>query len=288
VNPLRYLDASRGGLALVVAVGHLAQIYDPAAHPAYGWLAYAAVLGFFAISGFVIAKSLKAHDWRQFAIRRADRLLPPFLFSVALCAVLWALAPLVFTTSSHALNGTARAAFSMDGLLPTLLFLNGFAGPTLDSNGPLWSLSYEVWYYAIAALAVYRQRAIAVLLLVVLTILQPWFAIKGLAFVAGFVAGWRGAERPSRQAGGLLAISGSFSYTLYLTHFPILLFCYGAGVPMLMAAAIAFGFAALVGPRLERVRVSRLVHHEYPSPTKPLTDSGVPMTLSINGVVVRS
>lgn len=279
---LRHLDAWRGALALTVATAHLAQVYDPHATPALGTLAQVSVLGFFAISGLLIAQSLKAHDWRTFALRRIDRLLPPFLCSLLLCGVLWALAPLVFPSGTRAIASTARAGFSMDGLLPTILFLNGFVGPTLDSNGPLWSLSYEVWYYVIAALMAYRQRFAGIAVLLTLAGLQPWFAFKGLVFAAGFLIGWFGRERAGATEASPLAWIARFSYTFYLTHFPILLFCYGAGAPMAIAAVAAFGFAALVGPRLEKVRIMR--HHITSKPTTPFTTSGVPVNLNMSGV----
>jgi hypothetical protein len=55
----------------------------------------------------------------------------------------------------------------------------------------------------------------------------------------------------------------SFSYTLYVLHFPILLFGYGvletaAGVSYISAfgsLAIAIGISALIGPRLERIKI---------------------------------
>jgi len=37
----------------------------------------------------------------------------------------------------------------------TLLFQNGFHSATPISNGPLWSLSIEIWYYLIAAISVF-------------------------------------------------------------------------------------------------------------------------------------
>lgn len=196
-----------------------------------------------------------------------------------------------------------------------MFFLSNFFGPALSSNGPLWSLTYEVWYYALAclfsmALLGRREGWIGFPLLVLLAALDIWFAILGLIWLSGFCISILHAKdslpklpkipislvpiallvavfmvpdsllgkvsllfrlafgcwmvlhmayilnRVNTPVIRLLAWSGSFSYTLYVFHFPILLFFYGLYEG---GGFLVFGFvlvlSALIGPFLEKLRL---------------------------------
>lgn len=302
----RYFDAWRGGSALAVAVVHAVGMYVP--HPSRLWdlLGGAAVMAFFCLSGFFIGKSLEKDGWRRFAAARVNRLLPPFLFCMALVLCLWAIAPLLFVTGSREIaSGLSRPSFSLEGFWPTLLMVNGFGGPTLSANGPLWSLSYEVWYYIVAALVMFRKPIWGAAIGVVLTVLHPIWAMLGGLWVAAL---WFSTEHdrpvpailrlplwigPALTAGAALLAPASasrltllafelafgvwmlshmlrvlrgaaptvpvlpraapFSYTLYVTHFPIMLFLSGCGAPLPVALSAALLFAAVVGTSLERM-----------------------------------
>lgn len=298
-----YLDAWRGGAALIVLVGHSFQIYSLNPHPVWGALAAAAVMAFFALSGFLIGKSTQSGDWRKFTVARANRILPPFLFSLALVSVLYWVAPFAFVTGTHALpEATARPSYSLEGLLPTLFLMNGFVGQTVSANGPLWSLTFEVWYYAIAAFAVFGRRPAALAFALILTVLEPSFAILGSVWFLGYLLAW-GVRLPigrplwaapalamvaifvapenyvgyltlifevlfgvcfvghiARVLDGdpiripLLSYTAKFSYTLYVTHFPLLLFGYGMGQSWAASAIVALAFAAFIGTYLEKLR----------------------------------
>lgn len=206
IQPLhsQYFDMWRGISAAVVVIGHIFQTFS-SEFPAvlrllFGSLAGAAVMAFFALSGFFIHKSLArcssdSVNWRLFVRARVERILLPFLACLALAIVLWLVAPLFFASGSREfVAATAeRTGYSLSGLWQTAIFLNGFAGDTLSSNGPLWSLSFEVWYYALACLflmALTSQRVgwIAVPILIGLTLLNHWFFILGLIWLGGFFA----------------------------------------------------------------------------------------------------
>jgi peptidoglycan/LPS O-acetylase OafA/YrhL len=192
-----YFDACRGASALAVLFAHAVQLFRPAHATIISCFAGAAVMAFFVLSGFFIHKSLarvyQTRDWGSYVRGRCNRILPPFGACIALTLVLWLTAPILFESGTRAITApSVRTEFSLEGLWETLAFLNPFVGTTLSANGPLWSLSYEVWYYALAALfalAVAGRRAgwVWLPLLIVLSTLQPWFAVYGGLWACGFL-----------------------------------------------------------------------------------------------------
>lgn len=146
-----YFDMWRGGSALVVATAHAYQIFGSKNYATFdrffSAIAAAAVMAFFALSGFFIHKSLtrcydgQRLDWQSYFIARFDRILPPFIFSLVLTVFLWILSPHFFISGTHDfVTETNRSGYYLDGLWRTALFLNNFLGPAISSNGPLWSL----------------------------------------------------------------------------------------------------------------------------------------------------
>ncbi|MCT7951896.1 acyltransferase [Ancylothrix sp. C2] len=103
-----------------------------------------AVMLFFLISGFVIYLSThqKNLDFRSFCVRRFRRIYFPFLLSILLSIIIFYF------------NGNLAEKFSWQELIGNLLLLQDFGrvkpgnwfSPFLG-NLPLWSLSYEWWFY---------------------------------------------------------------------------------------------------------------------------------------------
>jgi len=155
------LESLRGISAIVVLFSHCFQAFiAPFDTSIYSWirlLGQAAVMIFFALSGYLIGYSIQhnIHQHGQFnlhhyARQRGRRILPPFLFAMGLTLVLYLLAPLLFTSHTHAFQHSfgmmIRTDYSIDMMefVGSLLFLNGFVTPTVSANAALWSLSYEV------------------------------------------------------------------------------------------------------------------------------------------------
>lgn len=296
----KYLDAWRGGSAIAVLAGHSFEVFQVNPSPIWSAAATGAVMVFFVLSGFLIRKSLDScmgkNDPARFVAARVNRIVFPFLFAIALTVALWAIAPLVFVTGSRSFAvPTARTEFSLQYLPSTLLFLNGFFGGTLSADGPLWSLSCEVWYYAIALLLTLRRwRWLGVVVAAVLTWRSIGFAILGSTWALGFflpkmpkwlmllpIAGlavllamptsepalyaWEVsagiafaahlANLPEDPPLTWIHPTATWSYTLYVIHFPLLLFAYGTiGVNWLVPFAIV-AVAAVVGPRIEKIKL---------------------------------
>ncbi|MEI0850062.1 acyltransferase family protein [Pseudomonas aeruginosa] len=307
------LDSLRGLSAILVLVAHSFQIFvAPVNSSMYGMLgliAQASVMLFFALSGFLITKSITNNyshgfDVKKYCADRINRIIPPLLVSLAICIALWYMAPFAFPNGTRDFIYTsdfmAREGFYIDleSIIGTLFFLNGFIVKNISANAPLWSLPYEVWYYVAAGIVVsIRGKAgliISAILMMLLGVLSKTFFLYSIVWFSGAaacIAHNKGANdralssvilytfssiaavigayylykftrvsSPSqidmriialynasigiafssfifRIAAGKSAFikyfSGTarFSYTLYVIHFPILLFAYGASQP---------------------------------------------------------
>jgi len=123
-------------------------------------LGHQAVLVFFVLSGFFISRSVldsfsKARwSWRVFLVNRLTRLLLVLLPGLALCAI-WdhigmqlPSAAAFYYRGIPTLNTEPIAAHSSVNIfLGNLFFLQSIHFPPFGSDMPLWSLSYEFWYY---------------------------------------------------------------------------------------------------------------------------------------------
>ena len=169
------LDAARAFAALAVLLGHLRNLFlvdfgmarskGPIVQVVYllSGFGHFAVVIFFVLSGYLITGSIvKQHEkgnwsWGSYALNRLVR-----LYVVLVPALL--LGALIDQIGFHAFGnrgpyaGQDYAHMFVQPLAETsgfgvglgnALFLQGIACPTFGTNGPLWSLSYEFWYYAL-------------------------------------------------------------------------------------------------------------------------------------------
>ena len=158
-----------------------------------------AVIVFFVLSGFLISSTvIRSHvlgkwSWRDYAINRATRLyvvLVPGLF----LGFFWdRLGSWLFAAQgiyTHSLSDLGPAVplknLTLGTLLGNLLFLQTILCETLGSNGPLWSLANEFWYYVLfpvalgAGLAWARRRFLVAIPLTCLAILIGIFLGRGI------------------------------------------------------------------------------------------------------------
>lgn len=138
---------------------------------------HAAVMVFFVLSGFLVGGSALAaiedgrFTWRRYLLQRGTRLWIVLLPALALTA-LWDRAGLLVvahpqTLAAHAHTVAVGAhAWTVEGHGPmafvgnALFFMNVLV-PTFGTNGSLWSLANEFWYYILfplAAIAVIERR----------------------------------------------------------------------------------------------------------------------------------
>jgi peptidoglycan/LPS O-acetylase OafA/YrhL len=145
------LDGLRGiAIALVIAFHAL--------HFSFGWIG---VDLFFVLSGYLVTAILRrdrGNDiyWKPFYIKRATRILPPFLVALLLCAIF-------YRQEWHELRYYYLFTLANFGLIP---YEGGKA------FGALWSLSVEEHFYLLWPLAIRRlgSRVLVPLLLCVLFI----------------------------------------------------------------------------------------------------------------------
>lgn len=138
------LESLRGLSALAVLLSHLIYgIIDSAnisSLPLFlltsiGSFAHIAVLIFFVLSGFVIGYShdepFNGKNLSKYLLKRFIRIYPIYLLVVLLS----------FTT--------IKSGFVWQDFLSHLLFLQTWLSPVVSTNGPLWSLHFEVFFYLI-------------------------------------------------------------------------------------------------------------------------------------------
>jgi peptidoglycan/LPS O-acetylase OafA/YrhL len=205
-----WMDVARGLCSLMICAGHLrgAMFLDYSQLAERHWwdtLFYALtgqgrqlVMVFYVLSGFFIGGSVlqrwQGFRFDEYLMARLTRLmvvlLPALMITVAVDSVHRQLNPGLFegrdfaALSSGPMEG-GNYSLSWRTLLLNLLFLQNLAGPVYGSNGPLWTLGNEFWFYLSFPLGVHacnRNRslpsrlcfALLALLISMLVLRQIW------------------------------------------------------------------------------------------------------------------
>jgi peptidoglycan/LPS O-acetylase OafA/YrhL len=148
------LDAARACSAVYVVLHHTSTALPmPAFVTASLSCAQEAVMVFFLLSGFVIFanESERLHDLRAFYLRRLRRIYPVVLVAMGVSTGVWALG---LAHHEPSWRSALATVFSIDDLSSK----PGLIGETYLGNAPLWSLSYEVFFYAIFPVVVLLWR----------------------------------------------------------------------------------------------------------------------------------
>jgi peptidoglycan/LPS O-acetylase OafA/YrhL len=147
-----YLDLVRLVAAFVVLLTHVWPLMFPA-RP-LPWPGHSAVVVFFVLSGFVISHAARPElGLRGYALHRIARIYP-----VLLAAALLSLA-IGWTVGVNIMGyGSSRGSDLFD-IGVNLLFLGqSWMDLPMPYVGTVWSLDYEVWYYVLFALWMYRPN----------------------------------------------------------------------------------------------------------------------------------
>lgn len=214
-----WLDVVRALAALLVLVSHIRSftLMDAAGQPSLSvparvlfaatGLGHEAVIVFFVLSGFLVTASMvrlrRAGAWSltRFAVERLIRLwvvlIPCLILGGVLDAVGLHLAASRGTVESYghlALTpAPAPPAQDVATLLGNLCFLQTIAVPVWGSNGPLWSLAAEAWFYALAALAftawLKRRRIDALVPLLAFLAVATWLPWRVLVYFPVWLLG---------------------------------------------------------------------------------------------------
>jgi peptidoglycan/LPS O-acetylase OafA/YrhL len=210
------LDLVRGLAAVLVLTEHWRNllfvdypqlhIHTIAAHLAaqvfYGMTAagHQAVVIFFVLSGYLISGSIfrllknERWTWAQYLLQRLSRLWVVLLPGLLLCA-LWdgiglhsQMAPALY----HGLSGdhvvdNAQLSLTGKAFVCNLLFLQPMFSRVFGTDGPLWSLPFEFWYYVmfpLALLALRRQGELRARVLCGASVLAlGWWLPRGIVLL---------------------------------------------------------------------------------------------------------
>ena len=221
-----YLDMLRPIAALVVLLSHVS--YQNLSGGQLKFMASTGVQAvdiFFVLSGFVIAHvcATREHDLRDYAISRAAR-----IYSVAIPAlILTAIVDAIGIRENAATYQGPFQAFSPGLIIRSVFFIgeqwNAHRFP--GSNGPYWSLGFEVWYYAAFGAFLFapsRWRWAATL--VVLAFIGPKVALMFPAWLMGVAVYRVCSSRSLPQSAGwillLVPIVGLAGYEM-IPHSPL-------------------------------------------------------------------
>ncbi|HWY09101.1 MAG TPA: acyltransferase [Candidatus Acidoferrales bacterium] len=172
------LDLIRSVAACAVMVGHLRTLFfvdfqhlQSKSLPLqalyfFTGFGHQAVIVFFVLSGFLISSTvirshvLRKWSWRNYAVNRATRLYVVLVPGLLLGFFWDRLGSWLFAAHgiyAHSLSDLGPAVplknLTLGALLGNLFFLQTILCETFGSNGPLWSLANEFWYYVLFPVA---------------------------------------------------------------------------------------------------------------------------------------
>lgn len=201
-----HLDLVRGLAAAAVALQHLRALFlfdwpQTTAHSYFAGLIYflakfghPAVIIFFVLSGFLVGstglRAIENRTWSfpRYLLHRFLRL-EIVLLPALLLGLLWDTTGIHLIHASALYNGgwhlivrSGPIDLRWLTLLGNAAFVQDILVPTFGSNTPLWSLSYEFWYYVLfGLLATAALKTVRLWLRLVITIL-----VIALAWFTGF------------------------------------------------------------------------------------------------------
>jgi peptidoglycan/LPS O-acetylase OafA/YrhL len=232
-------DALRAVAALLVMSSHVRDVILTGYRPEFGpaaWVFYLltsfghpAVIVFFVLSGFWITKAVVERQeagtfvWDGYWLDRLSRLwvvlLPALLLGAAADLVTFRV--LHFPPPGYgaqSIPADVDSHLSLAWLAANALFLQGLFAPAFGSNGPLWSLTNEFWYYLwfpALHLAMTRRRITVAAALAVVT------AMLFRPLLPGFVCWLCGSAlyMASRRYPGPNGLAGAFAWLPCLVLF---------------------------------------------------------------------
>ncbi|HEV2221384.1 MAG TPA: acyltransferase [Candidatus Acidoferrales bacterium] len=276
-----HLDMARGVAALAVLVGHVRGLFfvdyhdlphhSPLVSAFYAAtaLGHQAVVVFFVLSGFFIVSSIadsfeqRKWSWTAYLVNRITRLSLVLIPSLILCWILdrigltmAATAPLYRHPVANLFTDSIASLETFRNFIGNLFYLQGILVQPFGSNAPLWSLSYEFWYYIIFPLAVCalvkRYRLSARIAYLVLAVLVTWFVGYTIAlyFLIWLLGGAIAISRvvkwsPVRFSGAIIATAIPFVLVLGLSV------AHPLNSPFLMDAIVALAFGLWIYATVE-------------------------------------
>jgi len=205
-----FLDGLRLFTSLLVVCFHARDQWIPSqaitpTNNSIDW-AHAGVIIFFVLSGFVIAYTTTANNRgpAQYSKARLTRLISMVIPALVLTAI----TEIIINTISPELTAEYTRGASWPRYLISSVFMNevGTLSAAPPINGPLWSLSYEFWYYVLFGLFIYGTSNLKSFLALVIgcLIAGPKILLMMPIWIAGCVAFKKHIKFELPKAGWLL------------------------------------------------------------------------------------
>jgi peptidoglycan/LPS O-acetylase OafA/YrhL len=213
------VDLVRMVSAFAVVVYHSLGVGFHSGQPYVGPLgSHYAVVVFFVVSGLAVGTgaSRPGTTLAEYALARAVRIMPVALLAMALGLFVFALrgpVPVIEPYRGH-------ETLTWHSVIDPLLFMTESAHGQLPVwNAPWWSLSYEVWYYALFGVALFLQGSRRLIWLLAL----GWLAgpqillLMPIWLMGAMLARSPGLVNLPRRAGAGLLIAGLATFLLART-----------------------------------------------------------------------
>lgn len=153
-----------------------------------------AVMVFFVLSGFFITSSVLGSfyggnwSWKDYSINRLSRLYTVLIPALFLTAILDWLSVRMLGVDNSYTNDLVT-------FFGNAFFLQDILVPIYGSNGPLWSLNYEFWYYLLFPLgfigvyktkSIYKKIMYALLICVLMFFIGKLISLYAIIWLLGF------------------------------------------------------------------------------------------------------
>jgi len=201
------LDLIRGSAALLVVMGHLRSLMfenwkggDIFAYFFYAItsLGHQAVIVFFVLSGFFVGGSFiadKNKDIFKYSIKRISRFYTVLIPALVLTWIIDSIG--IYLLKANALYGgysdnyvlkyDVASRLNLETLFANMIYLQDIIHPTFGSNGALWSLAYEFWFYIIFPLLLFlfssNKRNYKIVAFTAIVTMFYFLGLKGFIFL---------------------------------------------------------------------------------------------------------
>ncbi|HTE28220.1 acyltransferase family protein [Flavitalea sp.] len=206
-----FLDAVRLLASLLVVAFHARDQWIPSqaitpTNNSIDW-AHAGVIIFFVLSGYVISYTtgINSRGPLQYSKARLSRLTSMVLPALVITAIV----EITISLVSPELKAEYTRGISWPRYLISSLFLNeaGFMSAAPPVNGPLWSLSYEFWYYVLFGLFIFGKSNLKSFAIIVVAALVagPKILLMMPIWIAGCLAFKKHINFKNSKTGWLLS-----------------------------------------------------------------------------------